>query len=153
MSVLVASKKLKRAISTIDDYDLPDDPGLREISAALSEWLSKNLITDQESLKVNFHSFTKYQSFKFDSFLYQSFPTCTYQSFSQEKSQLETCERSSHSALSPTISASKLNMIALVNHLEKYFIILLLLLVSNWDSIQNPIAHFSRPIQDYDLIY
>jgi len=26
MSVLVASKKLKRAISTIDDYDLPDDP-------------------------------------------------------------------------------------------------------------------------------
>ena len=46
MSVLVASKKLKRAISTIDDYDLPDDPDLREISAELSEWLSKNLITD-----------------------------------------------------------------------------------------------------------
>ena len=46
MSVLVASKKLKRAISTIDDYDLPDDPDLRDISAALSEWLSKNLITD-----------------------------------------------------------------------------------------------------------
>jgi len=46
MSVLVASKKLKRAISTIDDYDLPDDPDLREISAALSEWLSKNLITE-----------------------------------------------------------------------------------------------------------
>ena len=46
MSVLVASKKLKRAISTINDYDLPDDLGLREISAALSEWLSKNLITD-----------------------------------------------------------------------------------------------------------
>ena len=46
MSVLVASKKLKRAISTIDDYDLPDDPDLREISAALSKWLSKNLITD-----------------------------------------------------------------------------------------------------------
>jgi len=45
MSVLVASKKLKRAISTMDDYDLPDDPGLREISAALSEWLSKNLVT------------------------------------------------------------------------------------------------------------
>jgi len=45
MSVLVASKKLKRAISTIDDYDLPDDPGLREISAALSQWLSKNLVT------------------------------------------------------------------------------------------------------------
>ncbi len=45
MSVLVASKKLKRAISTIDDYDLPDDPDLREISSALSEWLSKNLVT------------------------------------------------------------------------------------------------------------
>ncbi len=45
MSVLVASKKLKRAISTINDYDLPDDPGLREISAALSDWLSKNLVT------------------------------------------------------------------------------------------------------------
>ena len=46
MSVLVASKKLKRAISTIDDYDLMDDPGLREISAALSKWLSKNLVTE-----------------------------------------------------------------------------------------------------------
>jgi flagellar capping protein FliD len=46
MSVLVASKKLKRAISTIDDYDLPDDPGLRQISAALSEWLSKNLVLE-----------------------------------------------------------------------------------------------------------
>ena len=45
MSVLIASKKLKRAISTIDDYDLPDDPDLREISAALSDWLSKNLVT------------------------------------------------------------------------------------------------------------
>ena len=55
--------------------------------------------------------------------------------FPRKKSQLETCDRSSHSALSPTISASKLYMIALVNHLEKYFIILLLLLVSNWDSI------------------
>jgi len=44
MSVLVASKKLKRALSTIDDYDLPDDPALREISAALSEWVSKNLV-------------------------------------------------------------------------------------------------------------
>jgi hypothetical protein len=44
MSVLLASKKLKRAISTIDDYDLPDDPGLREISADLSEWVSKNLV-------------------------------------------------------------------------------------------------------------
>jgi|GEM_PF-271629 len=46
MSVLVASKKLKRAISTIDDYDLQDDPGLRQISAALSEWLSKNLVLE-----------------------------------------------------------------------------------------------------------
>ena len=44
MSVLLASKKLKRAISTIDDYDLPDDPGLREISADLAEWVSKNLV-------------------------------------------------------------------------------------------------------------
>tara|TARA_B100001250_G_scaffold310396_1_gene272331 strand:- start:108 stop:248 length:141 start_codon:yes stop_codon:yes gene_type:complete len=44
MSVLIASKKLKRAISTIDDYDLPDDPSLREIEAALSEWVSKNLV-------------------------------------------------------------------------------------------------------------
>ncbi len=46
MSVLVASKKLKRAISTIDDYDLPDDPGLREVSAALSEWLSNNIVSE-----------------------------------------------------------------------------------------------------------
>ncbi|MGY8700708.1 MAG: hypothetical protein ACKVJ3_06060, partial [bacterium] len=44
MSVLVASKKLKRAISTIEDYDLPDDPALREISAALSQWVSKHLV-------------------------------------------------------------------------------------------------------------
>ncbi len=46
MSVLVASKKLKRALSTIEDYDLPDDPGLREISSALSEWLAKNLVSE-----------------------------------------------------------------------------------------------------------
>ena len=46
MSVLVASKKLKRAISTIDDYDLPDDPGLREVSAALSAWLSNNIVSE-----------------------------------------------------------------------------------------------------------
>ena len=46
MSVLVASKKLKRAISTIEDYDLPDDPALREISSALSEWLVRNLVTE-----------------------------------------------------------------------------------------------------------
>ena len=46
ISVLLASKKLKRAISTIDDYDLPDDPGLREVSAALSEWLSNNIVSE-----------------------------------------------------------------------------------------------------------
>ena len=46
MSVLVASKKLKRAISTIEDYDLPDDPELRQVSAALSDWLSKNLVIE-----------------------------------------------------------------------------------------------------------
>jgi len=46
MSVLVASKKLKRAISTIEDYDLPDDPQLREVSEALSDWLSKNLVIE-----------------------------------------------------------------------------------------------------------
>jgi len=43
MSVLVGSKKLKRAISTIEDYDLPDDPALREIEKALDEWLNKHL--------------------------------------------------------------------------------------------------------------
>ena len=46
MSVLVASKKLKRAISTIEDYDLPDDPELRQVSAALSDWLSRNLVIE-----------------------------------------------------------------------------------------------------------
>jgi len=46
MSVLVASKKLKRAISTIEDYDLPDDPELRQVSEALSDWLSKNLVIE-----------------------------------------------------------------------------------------------------------
>ena len=43
MSVLVGSKKLKRAISTIEDYDLPDDPALREIEEALDKWLNKHL--------------------------------------------------------------------------------------------------------------
>ena len=43
MSVLVGSKKLKRAVSTIEDYDLPDDPALREIEKALDEWLNKHL--------------------------------------------------------------------------------------------------------------
>ena len=46
MSVLVASKKLKRAISTIEDYDLPDDPELRQVSEALSDWLRKNLVIE-----------------------------------------------------------------------------------------------------------
>jgi len=46
MSVLVASKKLKRAISTIEDYDLPDDPELRQVSEALADWLSKNLVIE-----------------------------------------------------------------------------------------------------------
>ena len=46
MSVLVASKKLKRAISTIEDYDLPDDPELRQVSEALSDWLRKNLVLE-----------------------------------------------------------------------------------------------------------
>ena len=46
MSVLVASKKLKRAISTIEDYDLPDDPELRQVSEALSDWLTKNLVIE-----------------------------------------------------------------------------------------------------------
>ena len=43
MSVLVGSKKLKRAVSTIEDYDLPDDPALREIEEALDKWLNKHL--------------------------------------------------------------------------------------------------------------
>ena len=46
MSVLVGSKKLKRAVSTIEDYDLPDDPALRQIEEALDEWLKKHLIID-----------------------------------------------------------------------------------------------------------
>ena len=41
MSVLVGSKKLKRAVSTIEDFDLPDDPALRQIEEALDEWLKK----------------------------------------------------------------------------------------------------------------
>ena len=46
MSVLVGSKKLKRAVSTIEDFDLPDDPALRMIEEALDEWLKKHLIID-----------------------------------------------------------------------------------------------------------
>jgi len=46
MSVLVGSKKLKRAVSTIENFDLPDDPALRQIEEALDEWLRKHLIVD-----------------------------------------------------------------------------------------------------------
>jgi len=46
MSVLVGSKKLKRAVSTIEDFDLPDDPALRQIEEALDEWLRKHLIVE-----------------------------------------------------------------------------------------------------------
>ena len=46
MSVLVGSKKLKRAISTIEDYDLPDDPALRMIEEALDKWLKEHLIIE-----------------------------------------------------------------------------------------------------------
>jgi len=46
MSVLVGSKKLKRAVSTIENFDLPDDPALRIIEEALDEWLRKHLIVD-----------------------------------------------------------------------------------------------------------
>ena len=38
--------RLKAAISTIEDYDLPDDPELRQVSEALSDWLSKNLVIE-----------------------------------------------------------------------------------------------------------
>ncbi|MEE3021553.1 MAG: hypothetical protein VX367_02820, partial [SAR324 cluster bacterium] len=44
MSVLVASKKLKTAISTIDDYDLPEDQALEQLSSSLEEWIQQNLI-------------------------------------------------------------------------------------------------------------
>jgi hypothetical protein len=46
MSVLVGSKKLKRAVSTIEDYDLPDDPALRMIEEALDKWLKEHLIIE-----------------------------------------------------------------------------------------------------------
>ena len=46
MSVLVGSKKLKRAVSTIENFDLPDDPALRIIEEALDEWLRKHLIVE-----------------------------------------------------------------------------------------------------------
>ena len=46
MSVLVASKKLKTAISTIDDYDLPEDQALEQLSSSLEEWIRQNLIVE-----------------------------------------------------------------------------------------------------------
>ena len=46
MSVLVASKKLKTAISTINDFDLPEDQALEKISASLEEWIQKNLLIE-----------------------------------------------------------------------------------------------------------
>ena len=46
MSVLVASKKLKTAISTIDDYDLPEDQSLEQLSSSLEEWIQQNLIVE-----------------------------------------------------------------------------------------------------------
>jgi len=46
MSVLVGSKKLKRAVSTIEDFDLPDDPALRQIEEALDDWLKTHLIVE-----------------------------------------------------------------------------------------------------------
>ena len=46
MSVLVASKKLKIAISTIDDYDLPEDQALEQLSSSLEEWIQQNLIVE-----------------------------------------------------------------------------------------------------------
>ena len=46
MSVLVASKKLKTAISTIADYDLPEDQALEQLSSSLEEWIQRNLIVE-----------------------------------------------------------------------------------------------------------
>jgi hypothetical protein len=46
MSVLVASQKLKNSISTIQNYDLPQDEGLETISSSLEQWINQNLITE-----------------------------------------------------------------------------------------------------------
>ena len=46
MSVLVGAKKMKRALSTIDDYDLPDDPELRQLYKSLDRWLQNNLVLE-----------------------------------------------------------------------------------------------------------
>lgn len=44
MNLLVASKKLKQALSLIADYDLPSDPELENLSLSLDKWISKNLV-------------------------------------------------------------------------------------------------------------
>lgn len=46
MSVLVASKKLKTALSTIRDYDLPEDKTLELISKSLEKWIQENLVVE-----------------------------------------------------------------------------------------------------------
>ena len=50
MNLLVASKKLKTAISTIANYDLPEDQLLLEISKSLESWIQKNLIVEWKNL-------------------------------------------------------------------------------------------------------
>ena len=46
MNLLVASKKLKTAISTIANYDLPEDQLLLQLSKSLESWIQKNLIIE-----------------------------------------------------------------------------------------------------------
>jgi len=46
MSVLVGAKKMKRALSTINDYDLPDDPELLQLHQSLDLWLQNNLVLE-----------------------------------------------------------------------------------------------------------
>ena len=46
MSTLVGSKKLKKALSLIENYDLPEDPGLTQLSKSLEKWLSENLVVE-----------------------------------------------------------------------------------------------------------
>ena len=42
----MGAKKMKRALSTIEDYDLPDDPELRQLHQSLDRWLQDNLVMD-----------------------------------------------------------------------------------------------------------
>ena len=44
MNLLVASKKLKTAISTIANYDLPEDQLLLQLSKSLESWIQKNYL-------------------------------------------------------------------------------------------------------------